>query len=66
MARRAPSASANARTDPAAYAACMRLNGVPEFPDPDSYGGYRLDPASGVDPRTPEYRSAHTACAHLA
>ncbi|MFC8721015.1 hypothetical protein [Kitasatospora sp. NPDC057198] len=62
----APRPAPAATTAAALYASCMRLNGVPRFPDPDVYGGYRLGPATGVDPRTPEYRSAYTACEHLA
>ncbi|MFD7735458.1 hypothetical protein ACFV6F_34365 [Kitasatospora phosalacinea] len=43
------------------YAACMRENGVPDFADPDSGGGFMLPP--GVDPNTPQFKQADQACA---
>jgi hypothetical protein len=41
------------------YAKCMRDNGVPNFPDPDSNGGFALS----TDPNTPQFKAAATACA---
>jgi len=43
------------------YAQCMRANGVPNFPDPDANGGFRLE--MGTDPTTPQFKAAETACA---
>jgi hypothetical protein len=43
------------------YAQCMRDNGVPNFPDPDANGGFRLE--MGTDPTTPQFKAAETACA---
>ncbi|GAA3628062.1 hypothetical protein GCM10022419_136370 [Nonomuraea rosea] len=40
------------------YAACMRDNGVPSFPDPDAGGGFKLDD----DPNTPQFKKAEKAC----
>lgn len=48
--------------DPVAYAKCMRDNGVPNFPDPDKNGMIRLDPNSGVDQESEEFRKAQDAC----
>jgi hypothetical protein len=46
-----------------AYARCMRSNGEPGFPDPDSEGLFRnLGP---VDIRSSRYLSAAKACGHL-
>jgi hypothetical protein len=49
--------------DPAAFSACMRANGVPKFPDPDSDGRIRFrDP---VDPESPQFEAARRACRKL-
>jgi hypothetical protein len=48
--------------DPVAYAKCMRENGVPNFPDPDQNGQVQLDPNSGVDQESPEFRKGQEAC----
>lgn len=41
------------------YAKCMRDNGVPNFPDPDETGGFKLE----SDPNTPQFKKAEDACA---
>ncbi|HUA06057.1 MAG TPA: hypothetical protein VMB27_19270 [Solirubrobacteraceae bacterium] len=45
------------------FAACMRKHGVPDFPDPTFArgGGPKLAPA-GLDPSSPAFRHAVTAC----
>ncbi|HTT29145.1 MAG TPA: hypothetical protein VMG37_12085 [Solirubrobacteraceae bacterium] len=45
------------------FAACMRKHGVPNFPDPtfSPGGGPKLRPA-GVDPSSPAFQHAVTAC----
>ncbi|MFD3523245.1 hypothetical protein [Streptomyces sp. NPDC058653] len=48
-----------------AYAKCMRENGVPKFPDPAEGGGIKLEPGSGVDPGSPEFKKAQEACVDL-
>jgi hypothetical protein len=62
--------SANAQSAPAdrqdaalAYAQCVRDNGYPEFPDPDTEGGFRflIKPGSGE-----RFQAATTACRDLA
>jgi hypothetical protein len=56
-----PDSSSSA--DPAAFSACMRANGVPKFPDPDSDGRIRFrDP---VDPESPQFEAARRACRKL-
>jgi len=42
----------------------MRGHGVPSFPDPAAGGGFDL--GSGIDPRSPAFKSARRACAQLA
>lgn len=49
-----------------ALAACMRKNGVPNFPDPTSKGTLLLSPSSGIDPQSPSFQAAARACAKLA
>jgi len=43
-----------------AYAACMRSHGLPNFPDPNSDGGF--DGTGGVSMSSPKYTSANQAC----
>jgi hypothetical protein len=51
-----------------AYTQCMRKDGVPNFPDPNSQGnlfnGAYLKQA-GVDPDSPQAQAASSACSHL-
>src|SRR5262245_59477572 len=58
--------------DPAAYSACMRKNGVKNFPDPDSQGRIKVTTKvdasgrkSGVDSSSPPFRKAQEACRKL-
>jgi hypothetical protein len=45
------------------YSACMRSHGVPKFPDPTfSGGGVGLRIDRGIDPNSPQFRSAQKAC----
>jgi hypothetical protein len=41
------------------YAKCMRENGMPKFPDPDSAGGLS---GEGIDPTSSEMKAAHEKC----
>lgn len=51
----------------AAYAECMRENGVPEFPDPvDGRLQLQITPGSGIDPNSPEFQEAQQTCQDLA
>lgn len=45
------------------YSECMRENGVPNFPDPENGRlTLRAGPGSGIDPESPEFKSAQDAC----
>jgi hypothetical protein len=46
------------------FAACMRKNGVPDFPDPQTQGGGFIV-GEGVDSNSPQFQSALTACRKL-
>lgn len=66
----ATSSAASAQQAPAdrqdaalAYAQCVRDNGYPEFPDPDTEGGFRFLIEPGNADR---FRTATTACRDLA
>jgi hypothetical protein len=45
------------------YSSCMRSHGVPLFPDPNSNG--QFSPGGGVDPNSPQFRAAQSACRSL-
>lgn len=47
------------------FAACMREHGVPDFPDPQSQGGGIVIGGGNVDPNSPQFQSALTACRKL-
>jgi hypothetical protein len=47
-----------------AFSVCMRSHGVPNFPDP-SNGGIRIGPGTGLNPRSPAFQAAQTACQKL-
>jgi hypothetical protein len=49
----------------AKFAACMRKNGVPNFPDPNSSGTVSLGPGSGINPSSPKFQAAQGACRKL-
>jgi hypothetical protein len=45
-----------------AYAACMRSHGVESFPSPEVDGVAIIAPAAGIDPNSPQFRSAAGVC----
>ncbi len=48
------------------YAACMRSNGVPDFPDPNGQGLIQINNATGsLDASSPQFQKAETACNSL-
>lgn len=47
------------------YSACMRKNGVPNFPDMKPGTNIKVGPGTGLDPSSPLYQSANKACQHL-
>ena len=50
------------------YSQCMRKNGVPDFPDPDSQGDIQINasPGGDLDPGSPQWQAAQKKCAKLA
>jgi hypothetical protein len=47
------------------FAACMRVHGVPNFPDPNSQGVITYGSSMGSDPSSPAFSSARSACQKL-
>jgi hypothetical protein len=48
-----------------AYAECVRSHGVPDFPDPDSSGGFDKTAVSQLAAGNPQFQTATHTCAHL-
>ena len=51
--------------DGARFSACMRAHGVKNFPDPGSQGTIQVGPSSGIDPGSPTFQAAQSACRKL-
>jgi hypothetical protein len=51
--------------DGAKFSACMRKQGVTNFPDPDGQGLIKIHSGMGIDPGSPAFRSARTVCDKL-
>ena len=49
----------------AKFSACMRKHGVTNFPDPNGQGVITIHSGMGIDPGSPAFQSARTACAKL-
>ena len=64
---RPPQLSASQRQAMLQFSRCMRAHGLPGFPDPvfNSNGaiGLRIGPGNGLDPNSPAFKSAQSACA---
>jgi hypothetical protein len=64
-----PSATPAERTDwtkaMTAFAACMRRDGVPSFPDPTGQGTFPPGGLGDIDPRSPLVQKAFKACEPL-
>jgi hypothetical protein len=63
-------ATAAMRSKALRFARCMRQHGVTGFPDPQfgtgPFGGTEIKiQGSGIDPRSPAFQSAQTACAPI-
>lgn len=61
-----PAQEAQARRAALAFSACMRKNGVPNFPDPQ-FGAsgkvaIRIGSGAGIDPQSPQFQHAQQAC----
>ncbi len=48
-----------------AFSQCMRAHGVTNFPDPSASGGIELNRSSGIDPSSPTFQRAQSACGKL-
>lgn len=51
--------------DGAKFSACMRKHGVTNFPDPGSQGVITIHSGMGIDPSSPAFQSARSACQKL-
>lgn len=47
------------------FSQCMRAHGVPKFPDPSAGGGIEFNAGSGINPFSPAFKAAQTACHEL-
>ena len=47
------------------FSTCMRSRGVTDFPDPSPSGGLRISSSSGINPQSPAFQSAQSACRKL-
>ena len=47
------------------FSACMRRHGVPNFPDPNAQGVIQIHSGMGIDPGSPAFEAARTACSKL-
>jgi hypothetical protein len=61
-----PAQQAQARHAALAFSACMRKNGVPNFPDPQFGAGGKVSisigQGTGIDPQSPQFKHAQQAC----
>jgi hypothetical protein len=48
-----------------AFSQCMRSHGVPNFPDPSSGGGLSINIGAGLNPASPAFKTAQSACSKL-
>jgi hypothetical protein len=46
------------------FARCMRSHGITDFPDPNAQGGFEIKGGGDLNPSSPQYKSAQTACHH--
>jgi hypothetical protein len=61
-----PAETAAANIKALKYAECMRYHGEPDFPDPTGQGVIKITNATGIlDPNSPQYEKAQTACQRL-
>lgn len=50
------------------FASCMRSHGIAKFPQPQITAhsvSLRITPSSGIDPKSPRFRAAQSACRHF-
>ena len=61
----ASNAGGSANTKALAFARCMRSDGVPDFPDPNSAGEFNKTTVHQLSAGNSQYQTATQACAHL-
>lgn len=49
----------------AKFSGCMRKHGVTNFPDPNSQGEIQFGSDTGIDPNSPTFKAARSACEKL-
>jgi hypothetical protein len=49
----------------AKFSSCMRKHGVTNFPDPNGQGVIQFGSGMGIDPKSPTFQTAQTACQKL-
>lgn len=47
------------------FSSCMRKHGITSFPDPNGQGVISIHSGMGIDPGSPAFRNARTACEKL-
>jgi hypothetical protein len=62
---RASAAGGSTGSHQLAFAQCMRADGVPDFPDPDTSGAFDKVTLNRVSAGNPRFQTAQNACAHL-
>ncbi len=58
----AGSESGSPESQELAFAKCMRVHGVPNFPDPSPGGGFEIRKGSGDEPSSPAFQRARAEC----
>src|SRR5260370_5355335 len=58
-------AAGSANSKALAYARCVRAHGVPNFPDPDSSGGFSKTTLAQLAASNSRYQAATQTCGHL-
>jgi hypothetical protein len=56
--------ASNPSTQLLTFSKCMRSHGVPSFPDPSGQG-IHIGPGAGIDPSSPAFKAAQSACGSL-
>jgi hypothetical protein len=59
------SADGSANSPALAYSSCVRSHGVPDFPDPNSSGGFDKATLTQLAASNSQYQAATQACGHL-
>jgi hypothetical protein len=60
-----PAEKAKANAAALKYATCMRSNGEPNFPDPNGQGLIQVNATGALEPSSPAFQKAQTACKSL-